>query len=47
VNVPAGGRKTVRYRLKKRDLKLLARSATFGPGSDWLTVSGRPHRLKR
>jgi hypothetical protein len=41
------GTATARYRVTKKQLKDVRRSATFAAGSPWLTVSSARHRLNR
>jgi hypothetical protein len=47
VRVPAGGKGIVRYRLSKKQVKAVGRSATFATDTSWLAVSTRAHRLTR
>jgi hypothetical protein len=43
----AAGTATARFRVPKKQLKAVRRSATFAAGSAWLTVSSGKHRLSR
>ena len=43
----AAGTATARFRVPKKQLKAVRRSATFAAGSSWLTVSSGKHRLNR
>ena len=46
VRVPVGGKATVRFRVTARQVKAVARSASFFSGSPWLAVDSRTHRLR-
>ena len=43
----AAGTAAARFRVPKKQLKAVRRSATFAAGSAWLTVSSGKHRLNR
>ena len=43
----SAGTATARFRVPKKQLKAVRRSATFAAGSAWLTVDARKHRLNR
>ena len=43
----AAGTASARFRVPKKQLKAVRRSATFAAGSPWLTVSSGKHRLNR